>query len=262
MDFLWLALIAGLGISLVSGPLGSLLVWRRMAFFGDTLAHGALLGIALSLFFAFSNTLGIVIVATALGLSLAWLQGRRQIGNDTLLGILSHSTLALGIIAIHATDSPVDIEALLFGDILAVSVNQVISIWVIGIATLLLLLKLWRPLLAITVQPELAAVEGISVHKVQLGMTFALALAIAVAMQAVGVLLVTALLIIPAAAARPLAQTPEQMAVTASLFSATSVGLGLMSSWFLDTPAGPSIVVASSIILGAVWSLLHLSSAK
>ncbi|MFL0798631.1 MAG: metal ABC transporter permease [Cellvibrionaceae bacterium] len=249
MEFLWLALAAGLGITLVSGPLGSLLVWRRMAFFGDTLAHGALLGIALSLFFQFSNTLGIVIAAMSLGLALAWLQTKRQIGNDTLLGILSHSTLALGIIAISVVDTPVDIEALLFGDVLAVSTQQVLSIWGLGIATLLLLIKLWRPLLSITVQPELAAVEGVNVHLVQLGLTLALALTIAVAMQAVGVLLVTALLIIPAAAARPPSHNPEQMAILASVIGGLSVCLGLAASWFYDVPAGPAIVVASTLLL-------------
>ncbi|WP_028241077.1 zinc ABC transporter permease subunit ZnuB [Stutzerimonas azotifigens] len=255
-DFLLNALLAGLALALVAGPLGSFVVWRRMAYFGDTLSHAALLGIALGLMLEVSPTLAVTACCVLLAVLLVTLQQRQPLASDTLLGILAHSTLSLGLVALSfMRDVRVDLMAYLFGDLLAVSGSDLI--WILGgsALVLLVLIPLWRPLLAITVHEELARVEGLPVAAIRLAMMLLIAIVIAVAMKIVGVLLITSLLIIPAAAAQRHARTPEAMALGASLIGLVAVCLGLTLSWFEDTPAGPSIVVSAAAIFLASFLL-------
>lgn len=247
-DFIVLALLAGIAVAVVAGPLGSFAVWRRMAYFGDTLAHSALLGITFGLLLDINLNLAVALGCLLLALVLVALQHNRFLATDTLLGILSHSTLALGLICVSFfSESRIDLLAYLFGDILAVSSADVISVWVIAIAVLGALVWLWRPLLAITVHEELAQVEGVPVTAVRTALMLLMALVIAIAMKVVGVLLITALLIIPAAASRRLAQTPEQMAVIAGVLGALAVMGGLAASYWWDSPAGPAIVLSATL---------------
>ncbi len=240
-------LLAGLAVALVSGPMGAFVVWRRMAFFGDTLAHGALLGAALGLALEVNLYLAVVAVCLGLAAALTALQHQRQLAGDTLLGIVAHTTLALGVIAISLqTGIQVDLFAYLFGDLLAVGWNDVIGLWGGAVVILVLMLWQWRALLSITVSEELAQVEGVAVQRTRLLLMLLLALLIAGAIRTVGVLLITSLLVIPAASARRLTHTPAQMALVASLLGILSVLVGLAVSWFANTPVGPSIVVAAS----------------
>lgn len=245
-DFAVRALLAGIGVALVAGPLGSFVVWRRMAYFGDALAHSALLGVALGFLLAINPALGVLATCSALALLFVFLQQQRALAADTLLGILAHSSLALGLVALSLMESVrVDLLGYLFGDILAVSGADIAVIYGGAVFVLTVLVWIWRRLLAVTVDAELAQAEGIDSIKVRLVFTLLLAVVIAISMRVVGILLVTSLLIIPAAAARPFATTPERMAVYASLAGAVSVALGLAGSFLFDTPSGPSIVVAS-----------------
>ncbi|CAD5106677.1 zinc ABC transporter permease subunit ZnuB [Zestomonas carbonaria] len=248
-DFLLNALIAGLTLALVAGPLGSFVVWRRMAYFGDTLSHAALLGVALGLLLGLSPTLAVTAGCLLLALVLVTLQQRQPLASDTLLGILAPTTLSLGLVALSfMKDVRIDLMAYLFGDLLAVSPTDLA--WIVGGSALVLLALcgLWRPLLAVTVHEELARVEGLPVAGLRLALMLLIAVVIAVAMKIVGVLLITSLLIIPAAAAQRHARTPEQMAIGASLLGLLAVSGGLALSWFQDTPAGPSIVVAAATL--------------
>lgn len=246
-DFLVYALLAGLGVALVAGPLGSFAVWRRMAYFGDTLAHSALLGVTFGLLLDINLNIAVALGCLLLALLLVMLQQNRFLATDTLLGILSHSTLALGLVTVSLfSDSRIDLMAYLFGDILSANLTDITTIWVISLTVIGMLLWMWRPLLAITVHEELAQVEGVRVTAVRTGLMLLMALVIAIAMKVVGVLLITALLIIPAAASRRLTHTPEQMAVVASLLGCAAVGMGLMASFLWDSPAGPSIVLAAT----------------
>ncbi len=248
-EFMLFALLAGLGVALVAGPLGAFAVWRRMAYFGDTLAHSALLGVTFGLLLEINLNLAVALGCLLLALALVALQQNRLLATDTLLGILSHSTLALGLICLSMfTNSRIDLMAYLFGDILSASRADVISIWVISLLVLALLLWLWRPLLAITVHEELAQVEGVPVTAVRTALMLLMALVIAIAMKVVGALLITALLIIPAAASRRLTHTPEHMALGASLLGCLSVTGGLAASFLWDTPAGPSIVLSAALL--------------
>lgn len=255
-DFLLYALLAGLGVTLVAGPLGALVVWRRMAYFGDTLAHSALLGVTFGLLLNINLNLAVALGCLLLALILVALQHNRLLATDTLLGILSHSTLALGLVMVSLfTNSRIDLLGYLFGDILAASAGDVITIWVISVVVSALLFLLWRPLLAITVHEDLARVEGIPVTAVRTALMLLMALVIAIAMKVVGVLLITALLIIPAATSRRLTHSPESMALGASLLGALSVLGGLAASFYWDSPAGPSIVLCATGLF--VLSLLR-----
>jgi len=248
-DFLLRALAAGLGLSVISGPLGVFVVWLRMAYFGDTLAHSALLGIALGLLLDVDLQLSVLLLALFIAAALLVLQQRSALASDTLLGILAHGSLAIGLVAISFRDDVrVDLLAYLFGDILAVSSRDVLWIWAGALLSLVALLSIWRPLLNLSVHAELAAVEGVKVARVKLTFMLLVALVIAVAIKLVGVLLITALLIIPAATAQRVSRGPEQMALIATLIGATAVILGLTASLLFDTPAGPSIVTAALVL--------------
>jgi zinc transport system permease protein len=248
-DFLLRAILAGCGVAIVAAPLGSFVVWRRMSYFGDTLAHSALLGVALGFLFDINLNVAIVCVAVIIALLMLALQNRRLLASDTLLGILSHGTLSIGLVVIATQDDlRIDLMGYLFGDILAVTPDDLLWVWGGGVVVLGLLLKIWHPLLSLTVHEDLAQVEGIPVNKIQLIFMLMIALVIAISMKIVGVLLITSMLIIPAAAARRFSRTPEQMALLAALMAMVSVGLGLSASWFWDSPAGPSIVVAATLL--------------
>jgi len=247
-DFMVRAALAGLGVVLAAAPLGCFVVWRRMAFFGAATAHAAVLGVALSLALTISVFAGVLAVALLMAIVVNLLTDRGY-AMDTLLGVLAHAALAFGLVAVSfITDVRIDLMAYLFGDILAVGRHDLAIIW--GGAGLVLLLMLWRwqALLTATVSEDLAYAEGFDPRREGLILTIALAIIIAVAIKVVGVLLITALLIIPAAAARPFSTTPERMAGGAAAVGIISVITGLLGSWHLDTPTGATIVCSATLL--------------
>ena len=261
-DFLLYAVLGGLGVALIAGPLGAFVVWRRMAYFGDSLAHSALLGVTLGFLLDINMNLAVVLCCLVLAVLLVSLQKQRIIATDTLLGIMAHSALSLGLVAVSFLDGVrVDLMEFLFGDLLAVGLQDLIWI-VVGVAAVLGMLKwCWDDLLAITINEELAQVEGVNVARTRLILMLLIALVIAIAMKIVGVLLITSLMIIPAAAARRLSSTPERMALFASLIGCVAVLAGISGSWQWDTPAGPTVVVAALIQFLAIY-LLPLKRAR
>ncbi len=247
-DFIWHALLAGIGVALIAGPLGSFVVWRRMSYFGDTLAHSALLGIALGIALDMNLNIAVIICCVLIAVTLVFLQQHRFISTDTLLGILAHSTLSLGLISIGLLGVRVDILSYLFGDLLTVTNSELIWIFTGTVAVSTLLIIFWRPLLAITIDEEMAQAEGYPVTLIRLLLMLLMAIVIAVAMKIVGVLLITSLMIIPAAAARRLTKSPESMALTASVLGCIAVILGILASVEWDTATGPSIVLAAAVV--------------
>jgi len=248
-DFLVRALLGGIGVALVAGPLGCFVVWRRMAYFGDALAHAGFLGIALGLLIGFDPIIGVAATGGIVACGLLLLQRRHLLASDTALGLLAHAGLALGLVVLSFLQFlRIDLLSYLFGDLLAVSKGDLALIWGGGLVVLAVLALLWRPLLRLTLHEELAAAEGLPVLALQLAFLLLLALVVATAMKVVGILLITALLILPAATARRLASTPEQMAVGAALVGSLAVGGGLWGSWLWDTPSGPSIVVTALLL--------------
>ena len=248
-DFIVYALAAGLSLALVAGPLGSFIVWRRMSYFGDTLAHSALLGIAIGLLTNANPQLSIIVSCLFFAFILTVLDRSPKVSTDTLLGILAHSSLALGIVVLALADSVrVNLEAYLFGALLTISESDLVWIVVVALGVGGVLLRFWNEFVAITVHPDIAEIEGTRVDRFNILLVLLIALTIAVSMKIVGVLLITSLLVIPAAAARLLSATPEQMAVRASLIGCVAVVIGLFGAFVVDVPVGPSIVVCATAI--------------
>ncbi len=245
-DFFTRAILAGVGVALVAGPLGCFIVWRRLAYFGDTLSHAALLGVALAFLFEINITVAVFAVSAFVSIALMLLQRGATLSADALLGLLAHSALALGLVVLaFMTWVRIDLMGFLFGDILAVSKTDLVVIWLGGAAVLGVLALIWRPLFAATVNRELAEAEGMRPDRANVVFMLLMAAVIAISMKIVGVLLITAMLIIPAAAARRVATGPEQMAILAAAIGAAAVIGGLFGSLEWDTPSGPSIVVAA-----------------
>jgi zinc transport system permease protein len=252
-DFIWRALIAGLVVATVAGTLGVFVVWRRMAYFGDSLSHSALLGIALGILTGVNTTISLLLVCLTIAVLVVWMESRQRLSHDTLLGIFAHSSLSLGLVALSLIQGlRIDLMAYLFGDILAVTQAELYWIIAGGAAVLIALLVIWRPLLALTVNEDLARVEGVRVDLMRLLFMLLMALVVAVAMKLVGVLLITSLLIIPAAVARRFARSPEQMALLAVVAGGVAVAGGMAVSLQWDTPTGPSIVVVASLLFMVV----------
>jgi len=248
-DFMIRAIAAGIGVALVAAPLGAFVVWRRMAYFGDTLAHSALLGLALGFLLDVNLNVAILALTVIIALVLLMLQSNRLLATDTLLGILAHSTLSVGLVVMAFQDSVrIDLMGYLFGDILAVSAIDLWWVWGGGMLVLAALTAIWRPLLALTVHEELAQVEGVPVSAIRLTFMLMIAVVIAISMKIVGVLLITSMMIIPAATARQMSRTPEQMALFAALIGMLAVCMGLAASWYWDTPSGPSVVVSAALL--------------
>ena len=243
------AFLAGIALALVAGPLGCIVVWRRMAYFGDTLAHSALLGVALAVSVQMLPIIGVVLIGVVLAALLFWLEQRRELSADTLLGILSHSALALGLIVfsiIQSRSPGVDLMAYLFGDILAVNQQEIVWMYAAALFILFVFAALWRSLIAISLNEDMARVDGVNVPLVRFIFMLLLAMVIAAAIKVVGILLVTALLIIPAASARAFSHTPVQMVLLSTLIAVAVVAVGLGASFYQDLPAGPAIVVAAA----------------
>ena len=260
-DFLVRAMIAGVGAAVVAGPLGCFAVWRRLAYFGGTMAHSALLGVALGFLLEIDLTLGVIVVTITVAVLLIALQNKPWLSSDTLLGILAHAALSLGLIVLSLMAwLRLDLLGYLFGDILAVTPADIAWIYGGGLAVLACLAAIWRPLLATTVHEDLARAEDVPTVAVRLVFMILIAVVIALAMKIVGILLITSLLIIPAAAARRFARTPERMAIVAALVGAVAVVLGLSGSLAFDTPSGPSIVAAATVLF--CLSLLPFSGSS
>lgn len=250
-SFILYALAAGVALALVVGPLGSVVVWRRMAYFGDTLAHAALLGVALAVAADQLPMAGVGLIGVLIAVILFWLEKQRDLSTDTLLGILSHSALALGLIVlsvIQAQGFNVNLMSYLFGDLLAVGPSDLVLMYASVLIILLLFSRILSPLISISVNEELARVDGVAVEKIRFIFMILLAIVIAVALKVVGILLITALLIIPAATARLFSRSPKQMVLISVLLSIAAVVLGLYSSLNWDFPTGPAIVVSASFL--------------
>lgn len=251
-DFMVRATLAGIGVAFAAAPLGCFVVWRRMAYFGDATAHAAILGVALSLAFQVSIFGGVLAVALLMALTVTLLAGRGY-AMDTLLGVLAHSALAFGLVAVSFLSGiRIDLMAYLFGDILAVSRLDLLVIWSGAALVVALIAWRWSALLTSTLNEELAYASGLNPKREQLILTLSLAITVAVAIKVVGVLLIAAMLIIPAAAARGLARTPEAMAVIAALIGMASAIGGLQGAYIFDTPAGPSIVCVAAILFAGL----------
>ena len=256
-DFIVRAFAAGIGLAFITGPLGCFIVWRRLSYFGDTIAHSALLGVVIAYALDFNLIIAVFVVSCLLALSLLFLQRRTNLPDDALLGLLAHSVLAIGLVLLGILSFiRIDLMGLLFGDILSVNVTDLLFVWIGGGIVLIVLILIWRPLFAGTVNLELAKAEGLNPDLANAIFTLLIASVIAISIKIVGILLITGLLIIPASASRNLSSTPIQMAIISSIIGVASVVLGIQTSMIWNTPTGPTIL---TITLGVfILTLLPL----
>ena len=242
-DFIIRAFVSGIGLALITGPLGCFIIWRRLSYFGDTIAHSALLGVVIAYAMNFNLIIAVFAVSCFIALSLLFLQKRTNLPDDALLGLLAHSVLAIGLVLLGILSFiRIDLMGLLFGDILSVNITDVLFIWIGGSFVLIVLILIWRPLFAATVNLELAKAEGLNADLANAIFTILIASVIAISIKIVGILLITGLLIIPAAASRNLSSTPIQMAIISSVIGLVSVVLGLQTSMIWNSPTGPTIL--------------------
>lgn len=249
--FILYALAAGIALALLVGPLGSVVVWRRMAYFGDTLAHAALLGVAMAIAADQLPMAGVALMGIIIATVLFWLEKQRDLSTDTLLGILSHSALALGLIVlsvIQAQGFNINLMSYLFGDLLAVDLSDLYIMYGSVFVILLVFSQILPALISISVNEELARVDGIPVEKIRFIFMILLSLVVAVALKMVGILLITALLIVPAATARLYSRSPRQMIYLSAVVAMMAVVIGLMVSLNWDFPTGPTIVVSAAVL--------------
>ena len=260
--FLLNAILAGFAVAVITGVMGCFVVWRRMAYFGDSLAHSALLGVALGFAVGIAVNIGIILICSVFALLLLWLQQKKVLATDTLLGILAHSALSLGMVTISVMGQRIDLHSILFGDILTVTRPELWWIYIGGAIVIIMLLMNWSSLVLMTLQEDLAQAEGIRVFLCNLLLMFLMTLVVAVSIRSVGILLISSLLIIPAATARQLARSPEGMAIIASFIGVTSVGLGIYFSFALDTPSGPTIVASAASLFTLLTIYLQVIKKK
>ena len=260
-DFFIRALIAGIGIALVTGPVGCFIIWRRLSFFGDTLSHSALLGVTIGFFFDINVAFSVFLISSAIALILLKLQKTTKLPGDALLGLLAHSSLAVGLVVISFLSSiRFDIMGLLFGDILAVNEIDLLIIWLGGALILLILKIIWKPLFASTVNNELAEAEGMNPERANAIFTILLAAIIAISIKIVGLLLITGMLIMPAAMSRNISNNPQQMVKLSVVGGLLSVLIGLFSSLQFNSPSGPSIITAALVLFS--FTLVKIKRTK
>ena len=261
-SILLVPMLGGIGLAGAGGVLGCFIVWRRMAYFGDTLAHASLLGISLGSIFQLNPTIGVMSICLLTAIALAFLHRQRKLADDTLLGIISHGALALGLILLSIAPIPGrSLHNLLLGDLVTLQPQHLINIYGYSLGLIGLIWYFWNSLTSWIIDEDLAKVEGHPVELLRYGLMAAIALFIALSMQFVGVLLITALLITPAASARLLAKSPEHMALLSAIYALISTILGTLASGILDWPLGPSIVFTASLGFGATL-FLHQIRAK
>ena len=248
-DFFIRALLAGIGVAIVTGPLGCFVIWRRLSYFGDTLSHSALLGVTMAYSFDLNIAISVFLISSVLALILIQLQKKTNLPGDALLGLLAHSSLAVGLVVIgFLTFIRFDIMGLLFGDILAVTTNDILTIWIGGALILIILKLIWKPLFASTVNNELAEAEGMNPERANAIFTILLAAIIAISIKIVGLLLITGMLIMPAAMSRNISNNPQQMVKLSVVGGLLSVLIGLFSSLQFNSPSGPSIITSALVL--------------
>ena len=263
-DFIVRAFAAGIGLALITGPLGCFIVWRRLSYFGDTIAHSALLGVVIAYALDFNLIIAVFVVSCVLALSLLFLQRRTNLPDDALLGLLAHSVLAIGLVLLGILSFiRIDLMGLLFGDILSVNFTDLLFVWIGGGIVLIVLILIWRPLFAGTVNLELAKAEGLNPDLANAIFTLLIASVIAISIKIVGILLITGLLIIPAAASRNLSSSPIQMAILSSIIGVASVVLGIQTSMIWNTPTGPTILtITLGVFIATMLPLKKLIISK
>jgi len=263
IDLIFYPALAGVVLALIGGPLGSFVIWQRMAYFGESIAHSALLGVAIAIFLNINMTATMIVICCAMAILLSQVQKYFQLSLNTLLAILAHTSLASGLVIISLVPNfRLDINSFLFGDLLAIGKQEFVLILLVSAISFIFLFSQWQKLISIAANEELAFVEGVHTNRLQLLLLLCMAVVVAIGIKAVGVLLVVSLLVIPAATSRKWVHSPETMALLASALAVIAVLAGLAMSYYVDTPAGPSIVMIAGFMYFASQMILLIKKGR
>ena len=233
-DFFMRSIIGGVGVATVVGPLGCFVVWRRLAYFWRYAITLRPFRRSSSLAITDKYHSSVFITSVFVAFALLFLQKGQKLSSDTLLGLLAHSTIALGLIALSfMTWVRVDLMGFLFGDILSITKRDILIIWAGGLLVLICSILIWKKLLPPQLAQKLLKQRDQNPQRSNFFFMIMLALVIAISMKIVGVMLLTALLIIPAASARHFSTSPEQMVIIAILFGISSSHLTFVALWNL-----------------------------
>ncbi len=258
-DFIINAIISGIGIALITGLLGCFVVWKKMSYFGESLGHSAILGIGIGIILGINHDISIILVIVIFALLLTYLQNKEALSNDTILGILAHGALSIGIILISLSDNVnFNLHSFLFGDILIVNTTQIYSIFAGAIVIYLVIILNWKSLILSTISRDLAKSQNISNFKMDLLLTIIMAIAIAASIKIIGALLITSMLVIPPATAKQLVKNPKNMVIISTLIAILSILFGILSSYHFDIPSGPAIILISFILFFVVTLLKRI----
>lgn len=256
MEWLQLLLpawIMGTLLVFLTAPLGCLMLWRRMSFFADTMAHGTLLGVAVAGILSFPLWVGVTFLALLL-VAVLWVLHDPRLPNDALLALCSATLLCSGLLLIQYLPSlRPELLSYLFGDLLQISWADLPIFALVTAGALAILYKYWTAQIQIAIDPDIAMSEGVNANWQRLIFMLLLATFTVLALRAVGSLLMGALLVIPALTARLLAHSPKQMVIWAFIIAQTGVSVGLWSSAGLDISTGLSIVLTMSVIFAIIF---------
>jgi zinc transport system permease protein len=247
--FIQRALIASVMVGILCPFIGNFVVLRKMSFFSDAIAHAAFAGIAAGLLLGIDMSISSVAVAVLIALIIAFLSEKTALSHDTVIGIAFSGAIAAGLLIIGMMKGyRADLFTFLFGDILAITGADLFLIFIVGVLTILILLIFFKPFLQITFNRDLARVEGINVRLFEYMLFIIIAVVVTISLKIIGIILVTSLLIVPAAAAKNIASSMKRLFMISCLFGVVSGIVGLVGSVYLDTASGPTIVMVSILI--------------
>lgn len=261
MEWLQLLLpawVMGSLLIFLTAPLGCLMLWRRMSFFADTMAHGTLLGVAIAGLLSFPLWLGVSLLALLL-VTILWFLHDRRLPNDALLALCSATLLCSGLLLIQQLPllRP-ELQSYLFGDLLTINWSDLPLFSAVILIAITILSVFWRPQVQVAIDTDIAISEGVNAKLQRLVFMLLLAMFTVLALRAVGSLLMGALLVIPALTARLLAHSPKQMVLLAFILGQVALSIGLWSSAFLNIATGLSIVLTMALLFFGIFTLQKL----
>jgi len=256
IPFMQRALIVGVILAFLLAVLGVFVVLRKMSFFADGIAHSSLAGVAIAILFAWNSLVVAVLVAVFFSVLIFFLEKRFKFSSDLAIGIIFTTGLSLGVILMSQTPGyQPELMSYLFGNILAIRSAEVW--WILGFAVVILGFVFWKKkaLTLFSLNSDLARVSGLKVDLLQLSLYVALSVAVVLSIKALGIILVSALLVIPVANARLLAKSFKSLLIWSIVISELIVMFGIVGSYYLDWPTAPTIVVVGAILFGilGIW---------
>ena len=258
LNFILIPWLCALITGTIAAPIGALIAWRRLVYFGEALSHASLLGIALALKSGLPPAAGIWGITLLLVALLYFIEKSGRENPSNILGSLSHIALALGMLLLSTMDNiRTDLINYLFGDILATDAGDLANIGIVAVIACAVLYRLWQPLILMTISPAIARSEHPHARHYDLAFLLLIGLFIGTTVQYFGLLLVIALLIIPANTANRLAKTPEQSAALAACLAALATTLGTALAWTADLPVSPAIISIAGGLYFAVLIATH-----